>query len=66
MQQTEISLPCDMSEDATIFWLDDGHMFSRVESKHESGTGNRHYLSDIIELRNWLDAAIKELEGEKP
>ena len=49
--------------DFTEFWCDDGYIFSGIESAYTKGTGNRHDLSDIKKLRDWLDAAIRELEG---
>lgn len=59
MERDEISIPCDMSDDFTTFWYDDGYVFSRIND----GVGNRHYKEDLVELRDWLTAAIAELEN---
>lgn len=62
--EQEIEIACNMSCDATVFWFDDDHVFSRVESTFPKGTGNRHSLEDVIELRNWLTRAIAKLTAD--
>jgi hypothetical protein len=56
--ETEFTLPCDMSEDVTTFWYDDGYVFSRINED----TGNRHYWEDIKAFRDWLNEVIAEEE----
>jgi len=56
----QIDIPCNMSDDYTAFWLDDGYVFSRPNE----GVGNRHGIDDVIALRDWLNWAIAELGKE--
>lgn len=68
MDQYEISTPCNLSDDVLIFWLDDGHVFSKVHEIKDGVVwsetdGCRHDLQDAIALRDWLTAAITELEN---
>jgi len=58
--ETEFTLPCDMSEDVTNFWYDDGYLFSRINE----GAGNRHYLEDVVAFQEWLGEIIKRAAVE--